>query len=253
MPLDLLPMLPSKTTQTKRRRRGIFITLEGIEGSGKTTQLARLAKFLRENGHRVVETREPGGTPLAEQIREVMLGLPSIMPSEHKTPGPGEPMTPECEAALVFAARAQHVIHLIRPALQEGAVVLCDRFSDSTLAYQGYARGLDLRTLRTLNRFATRGLTPDLTLLFDVPVETGLARRRQHDSEQNRLDRETRLFHARVRKGFLELAARDPHRMKVIDAAVNPDRIALDVATVVIKFLKRVGKSQSPKVVTSQT
>jgi len=250
MPLDLLPMLPSKTTQTKRRRRGIFITLEGIEGSGKTTQLARLAKFLRENGHRVVETREPGGTPLAEQIREVMLGLPSIMPSEHKTPGPGELMTPECEAALVFAARAQHVMHVIQPALQEGAVVLCDRFSDSTLAYQGYARELDLRTLRTLNRFATGGLTPDLTLLFDVPVETGLARRRQHDSEQNRLDRETRLFHARVRKGFLELAGRDPHRMKVIDAAANPDRIALDVAAVICRFLQR---SKSHKVVRLRT
>ena len=136
MPLDLLPMLPSKTTQTKRRRRGIFITLEGIEGSGKTTQLARLAKFLRENGHRVVETREPGGMPLAEQIREVMLGLPSAMPSERKTRRPTEPMTPECEAALVFAARAQHVTPVIQPAVEEGALVLCDRFSNSTLAYQ---------------------------------------------------------------------------------------------------------------------
>jgi hypothetical protein len=125
-------MLPSKTTQTKRRRRGIFITLEGIEGSGKTTQLARLAKFLRENGHRVVETREPGGTPLAEQIREVMLGLPSAMPSERKTRRPAEPMTPECEAALVFAARAQRVTQMIQP-IEEGASPLRP-ISDSTLA-----------------------------------------------------------------------------------------------------------------------
>jgi dTMP kinase len=236
-------MMPSKTTQTQKRRRGIFITLEGIEGSGKTTQLARLAKFLREKGCRIVETREPGGTPIAEHIRGVMLNVPAALPSEHETRRPAEPMTPECEAALVFAARAQHVAHVIQPALQEEAVVLCDRFSDSTLAYQGYARGLDLRTLRTLNRFATSGLTPDLTLLFDLPVETGLARRRQHGSEQNRLDRETRQFHNRVRKGFLELAARDPRRMKIIAAAADPDRIAADVVTVVSNFLEKVGKS----------
>jgi dTMP kinase len=128
-----LPRTPSKTTQTKRRRRGIFITLEGIEGSGKTTQLARLAKFLRENGHRVVETRKPGGTPLAEQIREVMLGLPSAMPSERKTRRPAEPMTSECEAALVCAARAQHVTYVIQPAIEEGTLVLLP-ISDSTLA-----------------------------------------------------------------------------------------------------------------------
>lgn len=232
-------MMRSKTTQTNRRRRGIFITLEGIEGSGKTTQLARLAKFLREKGYQVVETREPGGTPLAEQIRGVMLDLPSTMPSEHKTRHPVEPITSECETALVFAARAQHVMHVIQPALQEGAIVLCDRFSDSTLAYQGYARKLDVRTLITFNRFVTRKLTPDLTLLFDLPVKTGLGRRRQHNLEQNRLDLETRQFHTRVRKGFLVLAAHEPRRIKVIDAAADPDRIALDVAEVVCKFLQR--------------
>lgn len=239
MRLDLLPMRPSRTTQTKRRRRGLFITLEGIEGSGKTTQLARLAKFLREKGYRVVETREPGGTPIAEQIRGVMLNLPSARPSEHKARRPAEPMTAECEAALVFAARAQHVTHVIQPAILEGAIVLCDRFFDSTLAYQGYARGMDVRILRKMNQFATNGVTPDRTLLFDLPVETGLARRRQHDSEQNRLDREARQFHNRVRKGFLELAAHDRRRMKVIDAAANPDRIALEVAAVVCKLLQQ--------------
>jgi len=232
-------MMPSKTMQTQRRRRGIFITLEGIEGSGKTTQLARLAKFLREEGYRVVETREPGGTPLAERIRSVMLNVPSATPNEQEARRPVEPITSECEAALVFAARAQHVTQVILPAVQTGAIVLCDRFFDSTLAYQGYARGLDLRTLRILNRFATRGVTPHLTLLFDLPVPVGLARRRRHDAEQNRLDRETRQFHNRVRKGFLALAAKEPRRIKTIEATADPDRIALDVAAVICKFLRR--------------
>lgn len=232
--------MPTQRMQPKRRRQGAFMTLEGIEGSGKTTQLARLGKFLREKGYRVVETREPGGTPLAEQIRGIMLNVSTRMPSEQLTARLTERITPECEAALVFAARAQHVRHVINPALKEGAIVLCDRFSDSTLAYQGYARGLDIRTLKTLNRFATRGLTPDLTLLFDLPVETGLARRRRHEAEQNRLDRETRQFHNRVRKGFLDLAAHEPRRIKLVDAAVDPDRIAADVAAIVNKFLGRV-------------
>ncbi|MEP6887168.1 MAG: dTMP kinase [Nitrospirales bacterium] len=229
--------MSTKTTQAKKKSRGgAFITLEGIEGSGKTTQLARLAKFLREKGYRVVETREPGGTPLAEQIRGVMLNPPH-MPSEHNTARPAEPFTPECEAALVFAARAQHVTHVINQALKQGTIVLCDRFSDSTLAYQGYARGLDVRTLKTLNRFATRGLTPDLTLLFDLPVESGLVRRQQHDSDQNRLDRETRQFHNRVRKGFLDLAAHEPHRIKVIDASEDLDGITAKVLPIVERLL----------------
>lgn len=244
--------MPTRKTHTKRRRPGVFITLEGIEGSGKTTQLARLAKFLREQGYRVVETREPGGTPFAEQIRGLMLDLPSSKPSEHNACF-AEPITPECEAALVFAARAQHVTHVIKPSLKEGAIVLCDRFSDSTLAYQGYARGLDVRTLKTLNRFATSGLIPDLTLLFDLPVKSGLARRRRHESSQNRLDRETRQFHDRVRKGFLDLAAHEPHRIQVIDAAEDLDCITANVTTIVNKFLGKVGKPRRPKVIKSQT
>lgn len=240
--------MPRRKTPTQRRRHGVFITLEGIEGSGKTTQLARLSKYLREKGYRVVETREPGGTPLAEQIRAVMLDLPAYRPSEHSIARLAELITPECEAALVLAARVQHVTHVIHPALRENAIVLCDRFSDSTLAYQGYARGLDVRTLRKFNGFATRGLTPDLTLLFDLPVEKGLTRRR-HATEQNRLDRETRQFHNRVRHGFLDLAAHQPHRIKVIDAAEDPDRIAINVAAIVNTFLGRVEKSHRPKVI----
>jgi dTMP kinase len=244
--------MPSKTIGTKKRRRGVFITFEGIEGSGKTTQVARLAKLLREKGYRVAETREPGGTPLAEQVRGIMLNMPSNAPTEHQVRRPTEPITSECEAALVLAARAQHVTQVIRPALQQGEIVLCDRFSDSTLAYQGYARGLDIRTLRTFNRFATRGLTPDLTLLFDVPVEMGLARRRRYDTEQNRLDRETRQFHTRVRTGFLDLAAHDPHRIKTIDAAKDPDRVASGVAAVVNKFLEKTGKSKMSRTPSSR-
>lgn len=213
-----------------RRLRGVFISFEGIEGCGKTTQRDRLAKLLRERGHKVVETREPGGTPLAERIRQLLLE-----PSGPST----EPITPQCEAYLVQAGRAQHIEQVIRPALKEGAVVLCDRFSDSTLAYQGYARGMDRPFLEMLNRAATKGLSPDLTVLFDLPVPLALARRRKPEIEQNRLDRETRRFHERVRQGFLTLAARHPRRIKLIDARPDPDRVLAQVAAIVSRFLKR--------------
>jgi len=220
------------------RRSGIFITFEGIEGSGKTTQLARLSKRLRESGYRVVETREPGGTPLAERIRSVMLDVPVMWASKSEGTAP-ETMSAECEASLVFAARSQHVSHLIVPALKEGAVVLCDRFVDSTLAYQGYGRGLDLRALRDMNRLVTGGLLPELTLVFDLPVSQGLARRRAHRHEQNRLDRETGRFHERVRRGFLDLARRNPRRITVIDARKSPDGIEADVCDRVLTFLQK--------------
>ncbi|MER3424772.1 MAG: dTMP kinase, partial [Nitrospiraceae bacterium] len=220
-------------------RIGIFITLEGVEGSGKTTQLIRLAKLLREEGYRVVETREPGGTPLAERIRELLLGSPSSvsLPIKRGHSAETEPMTPECETTLILAARSQHIAQVIRPALKESAIVLCDRFSDSTLAYQGYARGLSLKQLRGFNRFVTGGLTPDLTLLFDLPVEIGLGRRQRDGAEQNRLDREASHFHELVRKGFLDLAVRYPRRIKLIDARRHQDVVAEDVAAIVLKFL----------------
>ncbi|WP_447979788.1 dTMP kinase [Candidatus Nitrospira bockiana] len=217
--------------------RGCFITFEGIEGSGKTTQLARLAKHLRQRGYRVVETREPGGTPLAEDIRSLMLDIKKSRASTGR-----DGMTPECEAALVFAARSQHVAELIRPALAGGAIVLCDRFFDSTLAYQGYARGLDLRALRGGNRLATGGLAPDLTLLFDLPVAVGLARRRREGTEQNRLDRETTGFHERVRRGFTAMASREPRRIKTIDANRPIEAVEQDVLAIVGRLLTRVGQ-----------
>jgi len=213
----------------KRRSHtaGTFITLEGTEGSGKSTQAARLARALRAEGYAVLLTREPGGTPAAEQLRAVLLKNNS------------ESLAAETEAFVILAARRQHVDHVIAPALQEGAIVICDRFIDSTLAYQGYARGLDLKTLRTMNIWATSGLTPDLTLLFDLPVATGLRRRQRDAAGQNRLDRETKRFHENVRSGFLQLARKEPRRIKPVNAARTPDRIAEDVRTLVFNWLGR--------------
>lgn len=213
-------------------RLGLLITVEGVEGSGKTTQCARLAKRLREAGHRVLETREPGGTPLAERIRSLFLGTATDTDR-------AEAITPECEALLVFACRSQHISQVIEPAIGEGAIVLCDRFVDSTLAYQGYGRGLDIKTLRALNRFVTKGLAPALTLLFDLPAQIGLARRRRKDLELNRLDREAKQFHERVRRGFLALAVQEPRRVKVLDARADPDQVEAAAWTLVQRLLVR--------------
>ena len=220
----------TKRSANTKRPNGVFITFEGIEGSGKTTQLARLAKSLREERYHVLETREPGSTPLAERIRGLLLDVSSAPPSP-------ELMTSECEAALILAARSQHVAQVITPALQEGMIVLCDRFSDSTSAYQGYGRRLGLAELRRVNRVVTHGLSPNLTLLFDLPVPSGLARRRRERAVQNRLDQETRRFHERVRRGFLDLAGRHPRRIHVIDARPDPDIVADQVAEIVKTYL----------------
>ena len=209
-----------------RPPRGLFITLEGIEGCGKSTQARLLGEYLRSRGHVTVETREPGGTPLAEKVRSVLLDRAD------------EPVAPETEAFLVLAARRQHVAQVIEPALARGAIVLCDRFSDSTLAYQGYARGLHVPLLERLNRLATDRVTPNLTLLFDVPVATGLARRSA--TETNRLDRESLRFHQKVRAGFLDLAKRHPARVKVVSARASKETVARAVARVVTPLLDRM-------------
>jgi dTMP kinase len=218
----------------KGRSRGVFITLEGPEGSGKSTQIRHLAATLRRSGYSVVQTREPGGTALAEAIRRTLLLSSSR-----------EPITPQAESLLILAARSQHVTHLIAPALQRGAVVLCDRFSDSTLAYQGFARGLDLAWLQAANAFATNGLGPDLTLLLDVPVPVGLARRRKARGTQNRLDRESQRFHRLVRQGFLTLAGRAPRRIKVIDADRTAPEIRAEIAAFVLGWL--AGRSRGKR------
>lgn len=221
---------------------GLFITGEGVEGSGKTTQLSRLATSLRTLGYEVLETREPGGTPLAEQIRTVLLNR-TIGTSASQT----APVLPWCEAHLVLAARTQHVAQVIRPALRRGAIVICDRFSDSTLAYQGYGRGLPIPVLRRLNTQATDGLAPDLTLLFDVSVRVGLARRRKGRLEDTRIDRESRRFHEKVRRGFLALAAHEPRRLRIIDSHQPPDAVSAMVAGFVEQLLRKKRTPSSSK------
>jgi len=191
---------------------GLFVTFEGGEGSGKSTQLARLAERLRERGLDPLVTREPGGTPVAEAIRGVLLD---------RALGPGA----LAEALLMVAARADLVAKVIRPALASGRIVLCDRYTDSTLAYQGGGRGLDIAMLRELNREATGGLVPELTLLFDVAPEVGLERREAAGGAPNRLDREPAAFHKRVREQYLALAAAEPARFRVLDASVAPGKL----------------------------
>ncbi len=216
----------------KQQPPGLFITLEGIEGSGKSTQIRHLAELLGRAGFRVLQTREPGGTATAEAIRHILLTA-----SSH------EPVTPQAEALLILAARCQHVAHLIRPALRRGTVVLCDRFSDSTFAYQGFARGLDLEWLRAANEVATGGLTPDLTLVLDLPVSVGLARRRADRGEQNRLDRETDRFHRAVRRGFLALAAEDPGRMRIVNANRSAEEVRDEITEIVVGWMARLRRS----------
>jgi dTMP kinase len=191
---------------------GVFITLEGPEGCGKTTQAARLVETLREGGWQALLTREPGGTPIGEQIRAVLNSL------ENKA------MRPRTEILLFQAARAQHVEQLIRPHLEGGGVVVCDRFADSTLAYQGYGHEMDLDALRQVVDYATGGLKPDLTLLLDIDVEQGLLRR-AHGGEWNRLDAYDLAFHRRVRAGYHCLAQAEPQRWVVIDAAPPREQV----------------------------
>jgi dTMP kinase len=196
--------------------RGCFITFEGGEGTGKSTQLARLERHLVERGRQVVCTREPGGTPLAEALRGIVLD-PRLEP---------DGLT---ELLLMEAARHDHVERLIRPALERGAVVLCDRFTDSSLVYQGRVRGLGEELVVELNRAATGGLEPDLTLVFDLEPEAALARTRSRSAapggQPSRLDLEPEAFHRQVRDGFLELAAREPERVRVVAAGGKPEEV----------------------------
>jgi len=217
--------MESRSPRTKKSRSlsGAFITFEGTEGSGKTTQCRRLARSLRAQGYQVLETREPGGTPLAETIRKLL--LTSSKPKDNM-----ESITPSCESMLILAARSQHVVHVILPALAKGMIVLCDRFFDSTLAYQGYARGLDKTFLNEAQRFIANGLQPHLTFFLDLPVEEGLARRKR-SNEHNRLDHESLSFHQRVRRGFLALAKEYPKRIKKIDATKSPYTLSAQIGS----------------------
>ncbi|MGN2623655.1 dTMP kinase [Stutzerimonas balearica] len=206
---------------------GLFITLEGPEGAGKSTNRDYLAALLREHGVDVVLTREPGGTPLAERIRELLLA-----PAD-------EPMASDTELLLVFAARAQHLQQVVRPALARGAVVLCDRFTDATYAYQGGGRGVPAERIELLEDLVQGALRPDLTLVFDLPVEVGLARA----AARGRLDRfeQERLeFFEAVRGTYLQRAAQSPERYRVLDAAQPLDAVQQRIAGLLPQLLERI-------------
>lgn len=204
-----------------------LITCEGIEGSGKSTQILRLAAHLRSQGREVVVTREPGGCPIADAIRRILLD-----PSNSQ-------LCATAELLLYAAARAQHVEEVIRPALAKGAVVLCDRFIDATIAYQGFGRGLDLSLIKELNEVASAGLLPDLTLLFDLPVATGLgralARNAAVQENEGRFEAESLAFHERVRDGYLQGASQEA-RFSIVDATGTPAEVTERVTRVVDAF-----------------
>jgi dTMP kinase len=204
----------------------LLIAFEGIEGSGKSTHARRLAAHLRSGARAVVETREPGGTPAGGAIRRLVLGADAV------------PLTPLAELFLYCADRAQHVSEVVRPALAAGRVVLCDRFSDSTIAYQGYGRGLDLGVVRALDARARDGVEPTLTFLLDCPVEEGLTRARGRAGPADRFEREDAAFHERVRAGFRALAGAEPWRYCVLDAALP---LAEVHAIVVAETERRLG------------
>jgi dTMP kinase len=206
-------------------KAAMFITFEGPEGGGKSTQIRLLAEFLRGRGFTVETMREPGGTPIGDQIRHVL----------HDTANTA--MAPAAEVLLYSASRAQLVNERIRPALAAGRIVLCDRYADSTMAYQGYGRGLDLGMLATLTGIATGGLTPDLTLLLDLDVSDGLSRRLVRGEEMNRLDLEAVAFHERVREGYSRLASADPGRWVRIQADRTVELVAEDIREAVLARL----------------
>lgn len=212
-------------------KKGFFVTLEGPDGSGKSTQSQRLAARLTEEGFDTVVTREPGGTPLGEEVRKILLHSAALDPA------------PATDVLLFNAARAQNVARVIAPALARGAVVVCDRYADSTLAYQGYGAGQSLEALRAIGAFATAGLAPDLTVLFDLPVDEGLRRK---SDEANRFENDhTVEFHHLVRDGFLEMAAKSPERFVIVDATRPAAEVADEVAALVLDRLARAVTSGS--------
>ncbi len=199
--------------------RGLFITLEGGEGAGKSTNLVFIRQWLLHEGHEVVVTREPGGTELGERVRDILLHSKQLH------------ITPESEMLLMFAARSEHITKVIRPALTAGKVVLCDRFTDATYAYQGGGRGVAPERIATMENWVQGDLRPDLTLLFDVPVEAGRERAGQR-GEPDRFEREGNDFFTQVRQTYLERAGREPARIRVIDASQRIDMVERQIAAV---------------------
>jgi len=214
--------------------RGKFITFEGIDGSGKSTQLRMLASELRFRGFQVLPTYEPGGTPLGRRLREAFLETE-------------ENVSPLAELLLFAADRAQHVNFLVKPALEEGKIVISDRYSDATFAYQGAGRGFPESTVNQIIQLATSGLKPDLTLFFDLPIEKALLRtnnRTDAGERKNRMDKETAGFYARVREAYLKIAAKEPERFLVIDADGSTSEVQMRVVNIVTKFLGKSSPEQ---------
>ena len=204
----------------------MFITLEGPEGSGKTTAVKSAVEQLEKLGYQIVQTREPGGTPIAEQIRNVILDKGNTA------------MDPRTEALLYAASRRQHLVEKVWPAIKEGKIVICDRYLDSSLAYQGGARELGIDNILNVNSFATEGTFPDLTLLFDIDPKIGLERiNKNSNREVNRLDLEKLDFHNKVRQTFLKLAERFPERYVIIDASKTQEEVAKDTLNAILKRL----------------
>ncbi len=206
--------------------QGKFITFEGIDGCGKSTQLALTSKILAEKGYDVVVTREPGGTSISEKIREILL---SPLNSE---------MVNECEILLYCAARAQHVREKIIPAVESGKIVLCDRFQEATFGYQGYGRGIPLDVLKAVNAYATGGLNPDLTFIFDLSVEMSAGRMAKINKAKDRLEQNSAEFFQKIRDGFLNLAKSSPERIKLINAEQSIEQISAEVINLIQKHIK---------------
>jgi dTMP kinase len=205
----------------------MFITLEGPEGSGKTSHIPYLVEYLREKGHIVFPTREPGGTTISEQIRDILHDLKNAE------------MHPRTETLLYQAARAQIVEQVIKPRLAVGEIVISDRYYDSTIAYQGYGHQQNLDEVRALVKYATGGLTPDLTILLDLDVEIGLKRKTQNEMEWNRMDAYTVEFHQRVRRGYLELVKQEPQRWVVVNSDQKWDDVQAELKRVILKGLTK--------------
>lgn len=198
-----------------------FITFEGMDGAGKSTQIARTADWLRARGHAVLLTREPGGTPLGESLRALLLH---------------EGMHPDTEALLMFAARREHLAQVIEPALERGEWVLCDRFTDASFAYQGGGRGLDVARLQALEQWVQRGLQPGLTLLFDLPCEVAAQRLAASGGDPDRFERERSDFFNRVRNAYLARAQADPGRIRVLDAAQTPAEVSIQLEEMLSRY-----------------
>ena len=205
-------------------KKGLFITFEGADGCGKTTQMDLLAEYLKNNGKEVLLTREPGGKGLGEKVREILLNYDGDV-------------SDKCESFLFLADRAQNIDIIVNPAVEKGKIVLCDRHIDSTVAYQGYGRGLDIERIKMLNNLATNGHKPDLTFVFDIDVVTSMKR---VGKEKDRMESAGIDFHNRVRKGYLELAKQEPKRIKVLDATKSIEEIHNNVIEIINEKLKNL-------------